>query len=92
MKNPSLAQNLALNPEESGLECKDFNGIKSCIVSWIHFTNKESGYYYTHHSNHLGNPSIYYESNPINVILPPLDKRIEIRIEDEYNQNEVFKY
>ena len=86
MKNPLYAKNIKLNIDSYDLECEDLNEMKKCIISINHFTDKESGYYYTYHLNHLNGSSIYYESNPINVILPPLDKRIEIKIEDEYNK------
>jgi uncharacterized cupin superfamily protein len=87
MDSPNYANKIKLNPESSDLECEDLNEMKKCIVPITHFDNKESGYYYTFHSNHLNDSSIYYESNPINVILPPLDKRIEIILEEELNHN-----
>ena len=70
MSDPSLGINIRLNPEsDSDLECENLIGMKKCSVSLDHFKNKQSGYYYTHHLNHLGEYSIYHEANPINIYL-----------------------
>ena len=87
MKDPSKAKNLRLNPEGSILNCDDLIGMKKCIVPDDHFTEINPGYYYTHHSNYLGDSSIYYEANPIYVAFPSDFTKIEIGVEDEDNQD-----
>ena len=87
MKDPSKAKNLRLNPEGSILNCGDLIGMKKCIVPDDHFTEINPGYYYTHHSNYLGDSSIYYEANPIYVAFPSDFTKIEIGVEDEDNQD-----
>ena len=84
---PENVKNIKLNPDsETYLECKDLVGMKICTVPKSHFEDKEPGYYYTHHLNHLNGYSIYYESNPINVKYPWMPK-LEIKIEDKDNTN-----
>ena len=88
MPNPQFAKIIKLNPDsDSYLECHNLIGMKKCIVPALHFQNKENGYYYTYHLNHLNEYAIYYETNPINVILSKW--KIEIGIEDKDNQNPI---
>ena len=88
MTLPFLVKNLRLNSDSpQDLECKDKPGLKICTIPVNHFLSKESGNYYTYHLNHLNEYSIYYDANPINIILPP---SIEIKIEDEYNIDEII--
>ena len=70
MENPEDTKGIKLNPDGNDLECKDNSKkLKRCTVNKSHFENKKSGYYFTHHLNHLNKSIIYYESSSINVIL-----------------------
>ena len=92
MTLPFLAHNIKLNPEStSDLNCVSQTGLLKCVVPIEHFEDKESGYYYTHHLNHLNKYSIYYDSNPVNVILPPQPPKIKIKIEKKYNSKKMKK-
>ena len=84
MTSPSLSKNVKINPESDELNCENLDGMKKCTVPYIHFLSKESGVYYTHHSNHKDGYSIYYESSPINIILPK-DDSFKIYVKDKDN-------
>ena len=60
-----------LNKDSSELKCIVDNDkyIASCIVPKSHFHGKKSGYYNILRLNHRGGKSIFYEVNPIKVIL-----------------------
>ena len=89
MTNPLLAKDIKLiNEESSYLECENLKGIKKCNVPYIHFIGKQSGNYYTYHSNHLGELSQNYEISAIKVNLPT-ENIINIFIDDYYNQHEI---
>ena len=85
MANPHLSENIKINPDSDNLICKNLEGMKKCLVPISHFYKKKSGIYRTHHSNHLGNLSIYYESTPIEVILSEEDF-IPVVITNEGNE------
>ena len=88
MPNPQFEKNIKLNPDsDSYLECEDLIGMKKCTIPVLHFEEKENDYYYTYHLNHLNEYSIYYEANPIKIILAKW--KIEIGIEDKDNQNPI---
>ena len=87
MPLPQESRELKLNIDSpSSLECNDLIGMKICKVPLSHFEGKYSGYYYTHHLNHLNTYSIYYDSNPLSVLLP-WKRKVEIGIEDKDNIN-----
>ena len=88
MDSPEIAQNIKLNLDSEDLECEDLDGTKKCIVPLTHFIGKETGYYYTYHSNHLNGSSIFYNAPPVYVILPP-DDLIVLRIKLEDNKNKI---
>ena len=78
---------IRLNPEANDLECLNINDIyKRCIVPKSHFTNKDNGYYYTHHANHNNKSIMFYESSPFKVNL----SEIYISIKKENNQEKIF--
>ena len=84
MSSPTDSINIKLNPDSSdNLNCENLLGMKKCFIPLNHFLDKETGYYYTYHSNHLNKYSIYYDANPIKIILP--EKIIKLDIEDKYN-------
>ena len=86
MASPQESHQIKLNLDSpSYLECKDLINMKICSVPLSHFEDKGFSYYfYTHHLNHLGGYSTYYEINPFKVILI---KNVEIGIEDKDNIN-----
>ena len=91
MDYPYYSKNIKLNPDsDSELKCDDLSRMKKCVVTMNHFKNKESGYYYTHHSNNLGGSSIYYDVNPINVIVTPYENIIEIIIDQQNNYETII--
>ena len=51
------------------LYCTISNNKKRCAVPKAHFQGKENGYYFTQHTNHLGNKSTNYEIAPVKVIV-----------------------
>ena len=71
-----LAENvngITFNENKPDLSCEIMlNEFKRCYVPKSHFEGKE-GYYFTKHTNHLGNKSTNYEAPPVKVILydPP---------------------
>ena len=70
-RNSYDSNNITLIPEENDIECTNINyEYKKCYVYKSYFREKESGYYYTYHKNHVGNYIKFYESSPFNVILP----------------------
>ena len=87
MSEPSLGKNIRLNKDSYDLDCDDLIGMKKCIVHKSHFENAGTGYYYTYHSNHAGNLSIYYNSEPFNVITTP---NIVLKLTRENNRNDIF--
>ena len=81
------SKGIKLNPEGDDLECEDIKEFyKRCTVSMNHFKNKTSGYYYTHHENHLNKPIIFYESSPFKVILPKIEN-LNISLKIEHNKD-----
>jgi len=87
---PSNTEKIKLNPDSnSDLVCKDLTGMKICKGPVNHFEDKDSGYYHTYHPNHLNEYSIYYDANPINIILPKWKIKVEIGIEDKDNVNPI---
>ena len=81
------SKGIRLNPEGNDLECKDIKEFyKRCTVPLIHFKNKTSGYYYTHHINNLNKYIIFYESSPFKIILPKIEN---ISIKKEYNKEQI---
>ena len=88
MDSPELANNIKLNPDSNdALQCVNLIGMKKCTIPVEHFEGKLDGDYYTYHLNHFNEFSIYYEANPIHIILPKWKIKIEIGIEDKYNEN-----
>ena len=71
---------IKLNPNSYYLDCENLLGVKKCTVYYNHFEGKESGYYNTYHLNHKGDLAIYYDANPIKVILPIPEKKVEISV------------
>ena len=63
-------EGITLNPKSADLECKSNYPIVQCSVPKSHFKGQKSGYFYIYHSNHKGGKTIFYESNPFQVILP----------------------
>jgi hypothetical protein len=50
MTSSEKSIDIKLNPDGDKLECEDIKGVhKRCTVPKSHFSNKNSGYYYTHH-------------------------------------------
>ena len=83
MENLNYTKNitLVLNATKD-LECKDIGKhIKRCVVPRSHFQNKQSGYYYIYHLNHVNKYVKFYEHSPIHITIP-----IIIRIKDIYEQ------
>ena len=64
-----------LNKDSSELKCIVDNNkyAASCIVPKSHFHGKKSGYYNILRLNHKGGKSIFYEINPIKVILNDIE-------------------
>ena len=77
-----------INLYSSILDCKNLEGMKKCTIPIDHFIGKKTGPYRIQHSNHESVSTIYYESSPINVILPE-EKIIEIYVKDEDNNKEI---
>ena len=83
-------ENIKLNPDsDSYLKCEDLVSVKKCTVPVSHFKGHKTGYYYTYQYNHLKEYSINYDANPIEVILPPYENIIEIKLESESNQRQI---
>ena len=71
IENPDSLTGITLNEDAEDLICEDLDReIKRCKVPKSHFNGKESGYYFTKHTNHLDGKSISYEAPPIKIILP----------------------
>ena len=86
MDNPENERGIRLNPEGNALACTiESKTIKRCTVSIDHFKDKKSGYYFTHHLNHLDNTIIYHEATPINVILP----EVTLLFKEENNKKQI---
>ena len=67
---------MTFNKDKGDLSCKKMkNSLLNCTIPKSHFEGKESGYYFTQHTNHLNGKSAFYESSPINVILPKPDPK-----------------
>ena len=83
---------IKLNPDGDELECMYFENIgdslQKCIVHKSHFQYKQSGYYFTYHKNHLNKSIIYYEVDPIKVILPEV-KDVFMSIKREKNEDKI---
>ena len=67
---PYNTKSIKLNLDsDEELKCNDlFDTIKKCTVPKSHFVNKESGYYFIYHLNHLNKYIKFYEYSPIQVI------------------------
>ena len=90
MYTPELIKGIKLNPEGDDLVCNDYKEIiKRCIVNIDHFKDKQSGYYYTYHRNHLNEYIKFYDGTPIKVILPKEEKITEFYIENDDNLNRI---
>ena len=90
MYTPELIKGIKLNPEGDDLVCNDYKEIiKRCIVNIDHFNDKQSGYYYTYHRNHLNEYIKFYDGTPIKVILPKEEKITEFYIENDDNLNRI---
>ena len=86
MDNPENERGIRLNPEGNELACTiESKTIKRCTVSIDHFKDKKSGYYFTHHLNHLDNTIIYHEAASINVILP----EVTLLFKEENNKKQI---
>ena len=85
MEDPSLCSNIKLSTEYTDLNCKNLIGMKICFISFTHFRGKESGEYYTYHTNYFGKDIKYYDVPAITVILPIINF-IDISIDDQLNQ------
>ena len=85
--NPSSIDNLKFVPDSDYLNCEVLNGIKKCIVPFIHFIGQKNNNYYYLNQTIKNEPSsfVHYESSPIKVILP--ENIIEIYVNDEDNKN-----
>ena len=88
MNNQNETRNISLNPSLGDLSCIDYINAwtKRCFVYKDHFKNKESGYYYVYHLNHLNKYTIFYELPPIYVDLPK-NYNIFMKIIKEKNKN-----
>ena len=90
MATPSNSKNIKLNPDSNSyLECEDLSSMKICRGPVNHFEDKDSGYYHTYHLNNLNEYSIYYEANPVDILLPKWKIKVEIGIEDKDNINPI---
>ena len=70
MRNPNSLTGISFNEIASDLSCQTVGiEIKRCTVPKSHFEGKETGYYFTKHSNHLNGKSFSYEAPPVKVIL-----------------------
>ena len=86
---PEYSNGIKFNPEANDLECVNINTIyKRCMVPKSHFSKKNSGYYYTHHANYFKKSIIFYESSPLEVILP--GNEIFISINKENNKDKII--
>ena len=71
IENPDSLTGITLNEDAEDLICEDLGReIKRCKIHKSHFNGKESGYYFTKHTNHLDGKSFSYEAPPIKIILP----------------------
>ncbi len=85
MEDPSLCSNIKLSTEYTDLNCKNLIGMKICFISFTHFRGKESGEYYTYHTDYFGKDVKYYDVPAITVTLPKINF-IDISIDDHLNQ------
>ena len=84
----NLYKSIKLNPEaKDDLVCEYETQAMKCIVPKSHFERKPSGYYYTSHLNNLDERAIFYQINPVKVILP-IDNEFVIKIKQEDNDYE----
>ena len=73
-----FTNNITLNPNSSSLlKCETNQFTTRCIVPESHFEGEESGYYYIHHTNHMGGKTRFYECPPIMVILKDKDNKTD---------------
>ena len=71
IKHPDSLTGLTFNEDAEDLTCETLGKqLKRCKVPKSHFNGKESGYYFTKHSNFLDGKSFSYEAPPIKIILP----------------------
>ena len=67
-KEPEVLKGITFNKDKGDLNC-DVIGrrLLKCKVPKSHFD--KDGYYFTKHTNHLDRKSVFYDSNPVKVIL-----------------------
>jgi hypothetical protein len=71
IENPDSLTGITFNEDAEDLICETLGRrIKRCEVPKSHFNGKESGYYFTKHTNLLDGKSFSYEAPPIKIILP----------------------
>ena len=69
-ESPRRFNGITFNENAEDLSCEILeNKLKRCVVPKSHFEGKESGYYFTKHTNHLDSKSINYEVDPVYVFL-----------------------
>ena len=89
IKNSNKSPDIKLNPEADNLECYNLSSIhKRCQVPRIHFRNKNTGYFYTHHSNNKYESIIFYESSPFKVILS--ENEVYLSINKKNNKDKII--
>ena len=70
IEEPNYLNGFTYNEDEKDLNCEIIGRhIKKCEVTKEHFNGKKDGLYFVKHTNHLGQKSISYEVQPINVII-----------------------
>ena len=71
LEEPDSLTGITFNEDAEDLVCETLGKeTKRCKVPKSHFNGKESGYYFTKHSNFLDGKSFSYEAPPIKIILP----------------------
>ena len=80
--NPDKLGWMALNYDNWGLDCRDENKMKICLVSKSHFDGKQSGYYYTRYTGSRRYPYWIYYDSPLIKVSKPLEINI---IKDNYD-------
>ena len=95
MNDPSNSDEVKLNLySNNDLYCENLIKMKKCFVNRTHFSYQETGLYYAHRAiayilkDNTPIMAKYSESDPIYIILPPVNK-IEINIEECFNNQTI---
>ena len=96
MDEPSLEENILITQNIAAtsndlVTCSNYGKVKMCKVPLNFFEGKNSGFFYTYHSLNTEQTDYapFYESNPINFILPP-NNLIIMRIKYEDNPSNIY--